>query len=446
MCDTLVALGNSTDDGSVIIGKNSDRPPNEAQVIRHFARMEHPEGSKLKCTYIEIPQVPETLEVFLSCPFWIWGAEMGVNEYGVAIGNEAVWSKEPYADTGLLGMDLLRLGLERGETARRALEVIVELLEKHGQGGNCFFDASLYYHNSFLIADPSEAWVLETADKYWVAEGVKDVRSISNGYTIGKEWDLASPDLVEHAIEKGWCDSKKNFDFAQCYGDPGMREIVHCAQRIKRSSKLLQGSKGKISVKDMMNYLRDHDGMSVKEWNPDKQITTVCMHSGPQEVSQSTGSYVGHLTEEIPTHWFTGGSNPCISVFIPFYMDTEIPETFTKGNEKYDRASFWWNHEKLARKIQEDYPERASLIVPEIENLQSSFLEDARKVRKEALDLTIGEAIVMLEDFTNKCVETVTKKSKDWFSTVEKMKQVTPTKPDYLDFLKSKNEDAGLKI
>ena len=39
MCDTLVAIGNATDDGSVIFGKNSDRPPKEAQVVRHFPRM-----------------------------------------------------------------------------------------------------------------------------------------------------------------------------------------------------------------------------------------------------------------------------------------------------------------------------------------------------------------------------------------------------------------------
>jgi len=446
VCDTLVALGNSTQDGSVIFGKNSDRPPNEAQVLRYFPRTEHHEGSKVKCTYIEIPQVPETLEVLLSSPFWMWGAEMGVNEYGVAIGNEAVWSKEGYADTGLLGMDLLRLGLERGETARRALEVIVELLEKYGQGGNCFFDTPLKYHNSFIIADPSEAWVLETADKYWVAECVKDVRSISNGYTIGKEWDLASPNLVEHAIDKGWCNSKKDFDFALCYGEPGMREVVHCVERVRRSTELLQDNKGNITVKGMMNYLRDHEGYSVKEWNPDKQINTVCMHAGPEVLSQSTGSYVGHLTEETPTHWLTVGSNPCISVYIPFYLSTEIPETLTKGHEKYEEDSYWWDHEKLVRKIQEDYPQRAGLIVSEIEKLQSTFLEEAEKNRKDALDLTLGESIHLLEDFTNKCVKTVIQKNKDWLKSLVKAKQVTPTKSDYLNFLMTVNEAAGLKF
>ncbi len=135
MCDTLVALGNSTEDGSVIFGKNSDRLPNEAQVLRHFPRMEHPAGATVKCTYVEIPQASQTHEVLLSSPFWIWGAEIGVNEHGVAIGNEAVWSKEDYAEGGLLGMDLPRLGLERGETARRALETSgVDPIIRTGQG------------------------------------------------------------------------------------------------------------------------------------------------------------------------------------------------------------------------------------------------------------------------------------------------------------------------
>lgn len=50
----------------------------------------------------------------------MFGAEMGANEYGVVIGNEAVFSKDDYPsmnargkNNGLLGMDLLRLGLVR---------------------------------------------------------------------------------------------------------------------------------------------------------------------------------------------------------------------------------------------------------------------------------------------------------------------------------------------
>ncbi len=446
MCDTLVALGNSTDDGSVILGKNSDRPPNEAQVVRHFPRMKHSEGSMVKCTHIEIPQIPETLAVLLSSPFWIWGAEMGANECGVAIGNEGVWSKEGYADTGLLGMDLLRLGLERGETARRALEVIVGLLEKHGQGGGGFFDMPIKYHNSFLIADPSDAWVLETADRYWVAKRVKDVGSISNGYTIGKQWDLASQNLVEHAVEEGWCDSRDGFDFARCYENPAMREIVHCVERLNRSARLLQDNKGDITAKDMMSFLRDHEGYSQAGWNPDRQINTICMHAGPQVLSQSTSSYVAHLTQEIPTHWLTGGSNPCISVYIPFYIGAEIPETFTRGRERYEEYSYWWEHERLARKVQEDYPRRAGLIVPQLENLQFTFVEEAREIRKRAQRLTSEEAIEPLQDFMNRCTETVIKRHKEWFKSMEKTRPSTQTKSDYLNYLKLLNEAAGIEL
>ena len=116
-----------------------------------------PPGSTVKCTYREIPQVEHTYEVLLAKPFWMWGAEMGANEHGVTIGNEAVFTKVPYdKEPGLIGMDFLRLALERSKTAREALTVITQLLEQYGQGGNCGFQHLLYYHNSFLIADPRD--------------------------------------------------------------------------------------------------------------------------------------------------------------------------------------------------------------------------------------------------------------------------------------------------
>jgi secernin len=79
MCDTLVALGNSTADGSVILAKNSDREPNEAQALTYVPRTRHAPGSTVRCTYLELPQAAETNEVLLCRPFWMWGAEMGCN-------------------------------------------------------------------------------------------------------------------------------------------------------------------------------------------------------------------------------------------------------------------------------------------------------------------------------------------------------------------------------
>lgn len=63
----------------------------------------------LQCTYIEIEQVPKTHAVVLSRPSWLWGAEMGANEHGVCVANEAVVTREPASESeALLGMDLVR--------------------------------------------------------------------------------------------------------------------------------------------------------------------------------------------------------------------------------------------------------------------------------------------------------------------------------------------------
>ena len=160
-CDTWVAMRDATADGSVILAKNSDRPPMEAQPLVHCRRVNYQSAATVKCTYIEIPQVAETHEHIGSKIWWAYGYEHGMNAHGVAIGNEAVWSKEPYQwGDGLLGMDLVRLGLERGKTAYEAMHVMIDLLERYGQSGDCERPGEwgkANYHNSFLIADPKTA-------------------------------------------------------------------------------------------------------------------------------------------------------------------------------------------------------------------------------------------------------------------------------------------------
>jgi dipeptidase len=69
MCDTLIATRLATSNGIAIFGKNSDRPPNEGQHIAHFPAMQHARGSRVKCTYIEIPQAEKTHAVLLSKPY-----------------------------------------------------------------------------------------------------------------------------------------------------------------------------------------------------------------------------------------------------------------------------------------------------------------------------------------------------------------------------------------
>ncbi len=117
--------------GATVFGKNSDRSEHECQPFRQFpAAPSTRPVPRRRCTHIEIPQVAETYAVMGHSPWWVWGFEHGVNEHAVAIGNETVFSKEAIEERpGLIGMDLVRLGLERGRTAREALEVMATLIE-----------------------------------------------------------------------------------------------------------------------------------------------------------------------------------------------------------------------------------------------------------------------------------------------------------------------------
>lgn len=381
MCDTIVALGNSTAGGKVLFAKNSDREPNEAHELVIIPHAEHSEDEMVKCTYIEIPQVNETYQVLLAKPFWIWGAEMGANEFGVTIGNEALFTRDPYGkDPGLIGMDFLRLALERSKTAHEALITIITLLEKYGQSGNCGFAHKMFYHNSFLICDPCEAWVLETSAKEWAAEKVKDVRSISNAITIQSEWDMASANLVQHAIDKGWCKNKQEFSFSKCYSEPIYTLFSDAHKRKHCTTVQLKEQKGEITPAIMMAILRHHDSKSDPDWSPDKGITgaDVCMHAGwgPIRGSQSTGSMVSLIDRSDTVHWLTGSSAPCTSLFKPVWLDCGLPEHGQDPNGTFNEDTFFWRHEVIHRAILNDYAARLPLIKPDQELYEELMLTE----------------------------------------------------------------------
>jgi secernin len=424
MCDTLVAVGKATADGSVILAKNSNREPNEAQALTYVPRIQHEPGSTVRCTYIEVPQVPETYEVLLCRPFWMWGAEMGANEHGVAIGNEAIFAKEPYGkEPGLIGMDLLRLTLERAATARQALETLVELLETYGQSGNCGFRHKLYYHNSFIIADPMEAWVLETVGKQWAAERVQNVRAISNGLTIGTEWDLASEELVGHATAKGWCRSADEFDYARCYSDTIMTRLDGCRPRQSRATELLRARIGRITVQDLIAALRDHGAAAGDDpnWNPGRGwlMDVICVHAsmGPTRPSQAVGSMVAHLDPSGPVLWVTGTSAPCTSVFKPVYLGgAGLPDLGPEPSGTFDPDSLWWAHERLHRAVIRDYPTRLPLYRKERDALEADFLEKAGEVAKSPKDSP--DSAQRLAGFARTCFQRAAEATARWTKRV----------------------------
>jgi dipeptidase len=443
----MVAVGDATFDGSIIFAKNSDREPNEAQELVYTPMKHHPRGSKVKCTYLEIPQVETTYATMISQPFWMWGCEMGTNSEGVTIGNEAVFTKIPYRkEKGLLGMDLIRLALERSNTAKKCIEVITNLLENYGQGGNCGMDHKLYYHNSFIIADKKEAYVLETADIHWGAKKVKDIASISNGLTLGSDLDFMSENLIKYAVDKGWCKSDKDFHFSNCYSDKLYSKFSGCRIRQNSSYNQMKSNICNISPKTMMDILKSHNNLP--EWKPGKaNMKTVCAHAGGFIDSQSVSSMVSHLHTEGETHWFTGSSSPCTGIFKPYYID--IGEAFPTGEKPdniYNSNSFWWKHEIIHRWIIKNYNERIKLIKEEQENIQENFILEEAKIKEKIINMNENDKKKYLQDFVGNCYNRALEVENNWLEKIKTISSSTNQPLLHRIFWHIYNKKAQIKL
>ncbi|MEM4886057.1 MAG: C69 family dipeptidase [Thermofilum sp.] len=431
MCDTLVALKDATRGGFTIFAKNSDREPNEAQVVEFHPRRSTAE-ERVKCTYIEVEQVDEVYAVLICRPYWMWGAEMGVNEHGVAIGNEAVFTREPYSRKGLTGMDLVRLALERSRNAKEAVDWITRLIEEHGQGGSCSAARSFYYHNSFLIADPGSAWVLETAGREWVAKRVSDVASISNALSISSDWDSASRKVAELA-------SKGEANFARRYSDWFYTRMAKGRERQAFTMGKLREAKGSIDFFFAANLLRSH---SFEPYDPSRgSMRDVCMHAGGlARPSQTACSLIALLYDRAPLAFTTGTSTPCISMFKPVLLDAGLPDLGPPPTGKYDGGrSYWWRHEALSRRINCSYQRYAPQIAAELGELEREFYTRALSLREAYLR---GEASAdALRKLTLEAFEAAAKVEEKW---LQRSKPGRCFNPFYASYWRKVNKAAGL--
>ncbi len=351
-CDTLVALPSATADGSTLFAKNSDRPVLESQPLVQVPPQHHPPGSRVRCQYLSIPQVEKTHGFIGSQPYWLWGLEHGVNDCRVAIGNEAVFSHEPQGPEALLGMDLVRLGLERAATAREALEVITGLLETHGQGGPAHPNGTFGYHNSFLMADPTDAWILETSGKRWATRQVEGVGSISNHLSIEDDWSLASQDVEEHAVKQGWWKAGSGrLRFASAYRSTEVVPGRLSEGRFARGCALLKEAEGRLTLRDMMRFLRDHgESGTILPEQRDREgddFFTLCFHADPFD--GTTASIVARLRPEwdgLPDLWASLAA-PCTGVFLPLYLEGDVPAAHAVGGASFDADSPWWRFKTL---------------------------------------------------------------------------------------------------
>ncbi|HVU87525.1 MAG TPA: hypothetical protein VHD36_09395 [Pirellulales bacterium] len=344
MCDTLAIV----ESGRVLFAKNSDRDPNEAQLLEWHPRRAHEPDARLRCTHLEIAQARQTHAILISRPYWMWGAEIGANEHGVVIGNEAVFTREAYAKAGLTGMDLLRLALERAASAADAVATIVALLDEYGQGGGCGHENRRFtYHNSYIVADTRRAFVLETAGRLHAVEEIVGARSISNGLTIP--------------------------GFARAHGDSIKTRVSACRQR----QKLTQERAGRAgSLADLMGILRDHgDGREKPSYSwLNGAMAAPCMHAGGvTAASQTTASWVCELSPAGQSHWVTGTAAPCLGIFKPVQVDDPL-DLGPRPTDLADPDSLWWRHEQWHRRAIRDPGRLPPFFVPERDELESAWL------------------------------------------------------------------------
>lgn len=445
MCDTLIAHPGVTASGNLLFGKNSDREPNEAQAIQRIPAQQHEEDT-LRCTYIEVPQVKQTYEVLLSRPFHMWGAEMGANEHGVVIGNEAVFTriKMPHRNTGLTGMDLIRLALERSRTAEEALYCITGLLEEYGQNACGGYEHKIFfYHNSFLIGDPESAWLLETAGRHWVAKKVKETCSISNGLTIGREYDRISEHAVDYAYRRRWLKDKEPFDFQKAYSEWFMTRMSGCGVRRRTTAAAMEKEKPEVSVEKLIDILSSHETLR-KPFEPHRSTTaSVCMHAtGLTNPNQTTGSMVAEIRHnKASTIWMTGTSMPCLSVYLPFFFggDSLMGEYWDLPGPRED-DSLWWQAEHLHRRISKSYQKGRALIEEERLEFQQALLEEESKLVRD------GAGHEELDAFSHRALAEYRRLLKNWTERVEDTTLRRRSRnPLYWLYEQRRDRKAGLK-
>jgi len=354
-------VANWSKDNVTYFAKNSDRSPNEPLLVLRVPKMEHSAGAEVKCTYISIPQVSYTREMILYKPSWIWGAEMGVNENRVAIGNEAVFTKAKRGKPSLIGMDILRLALERADTAANAVEIMITLLQTYGQGGNCGFDKEFYYDNSFLAADPKESYVLETSGKNYCVIKVDDKYAISNRLSIG----------TNHSEQGGIAQGK---DFSKQYTEPVRSYFSEAKQRRNQAIATLTPTCG---VVELMKTLRCHADDFDKHEFERGHVGSICMHAGGLIGDHTTGSLVASLRPDKPiTLWSTGSSTPCISAFKPVFWKSDAAPLFTDPAQSLE---YWTKREHIHRAIIADKIDAFSLR-ERISVLEKEWLEREKQI------------------------------------------------------------------
>src|SRR5271166_2901644 len=184
--DMVVALARATADGRTLFGHNSNGLAREGHALVRVEGRAFAAGETLSTGRLTLPQARHTCTVVAGHRAGQWGYCHGVNEHGVAVGVTAVRTRLSAAGAGLAGTDLVRLALERAASARQAVDLITDLVIRHGQYAE---DEGQAADSSFLVADGREAFAVETCGRFWAEQVVGSVRAATNLCHLRQDWD-----------------------------------------------------------------------------------------------------------------------------------------------------------------------------------------------------------------------------------------------------------------
>jgi secernin len=351
----------------MLFAKSSDRPPDEAQVVESRDRRSPPsESATVGMQYLTLPD-PGAAAAVMSRPTWLRGAEHGVNEHRVAVGNEKIWTVDDPrgAPPALLGMDLVALVLERARDADEALAVLTALLAEHGQGGSGEPGRDVPYYSSFLIADPTRAWIVETSGRRFAARPAQAGDAISNRVSIGTDWTVASDGVAPGTDIDTWRSPRIPTGIAD-HRLAATRECVSAATTPRQLVATLRhhgtrpwGAPG--AAADAVEALPTEIG-------DDFSGITVCMHT--RGADTTTAAMVCELPadQEQPVRaWFALGS-PCASVFVPAFPPFVAPELA--------RAEHWLRFAALRERVERD-PEALAAVRAELAPVEAALWDEA---------------------------------------------------------------------
>ncbi len=380
-----------------------------------------------------IPQAPYTYSVV--------GPNM--NEFQVSIGETTFDGRKELFDTtkALHYWQLMQLALERSRTAREAISVITTLVETYGYGST---------GESFSIADPNEAWLLEMIGggpngngPVWVAMRVPDgyICAHANHSRIG-EFPLYKPDeciysknVISFAIEKGYYNPSegKPFQFNQAYDPDEPTKLRYCETRVwsifNRAAPSLnlsmdynRGVQGaqryplwikpdrRLSLNNIFSLIRDHyEGTSIDMTkglaagpfgspNYPRPLTfkvdTISATWERAISTYNTGfSFVAQMRSWLPNSiggvlWY-GVDDTYTTCYFPLYAGiTDVPKSFKEGTlKRFSMNSAWWIFNGVANLANVKYCYMVKDIQKVQQELERDFQDQVLNMDKRALEL-----------------------------------------------------------